>query len=448
MKWTPAEDKLLVELRASHKLSYRTIAPHFPNRTLTAIKNRYERLALNRPADDASPLEALVADKVITLDDLLAQAQVDLEMYEVERFIINKWEVGGRLVESELSFKDGVRQGYINEKGFITKPLWQVKAWFKPKDRTVQTLTRLRKLVVDDVRAEVKAGQPVTVFRTHNKKQPWLFEFAPFDLHMGKYCWDEETVTDYDTEIAEGLFNASLDFLLERALKLSDGKIDRILFPVGNDVSHVDSKRGETTAGTHMDYDTRYIRVFRRICATHRRAVDILTQVAPVDIKVVPGNHDELTAFHLGDHLGARYEDNTRVTIDNGAKLRKYYEYGVNLFGFTHGDKEKVNELPLLMAREVPDLWARCPSREWHIGHKHIAEKKTWSEMPGVQDLFSDKGVRVRRLMSMTAHDAWHTNNAYTDRRACDAFLFHKQAGFTDHLSFNIDHFTGKAVSK
>jgi hypothetical protein len=267
---------------------------------------------------------------------------------------------------------------------------------------------------------------------------------------MGKYCWDEETVTNYDTDLAEGLFNAALDFLLARALKLTDGRLDRVLCVFGNDVSHVDSKRGQTTAGTQMDFDTRYIKVFRRICAVHRRAVDILKQVAPVDIVIVPGNHDELTAFHLGHVLEARYEDDPRITINNSARMRKYYDYGVNLFGFAHGDKEKVNELPLLMAREVPQLWHRCTSREWHIGHKHIAEKKTWREIPaadGEQDLHSDKGVRVRRLMSLSAHDAWHTNNAYTDRRACDAFVFHREAGFTDHLSFNVDHFTGKALA-
>jgi hypothetical protein len=96
------------------------------------------------------------------------------------------------------------------------------------------------------------------------------------------------------------------------------------------------------------------------------------------------------------------------------------------------------------MAREMPAAWARCASREWHIGHKHISEKHSWRE----QDLFSDKGVRVRRLTSLSAHDAWHTKHAYTDRRACEGFVFHRDAGFTDHLSFNVDHFTGKAVSK
>jgi hypothetical protein len=149
----------------------------------------------------------------------------------------------------------------------------------------------------------------------------------------------------------------------------------------------------------------------------------------------------------MGEILATRYEDVKHVTVDNGPRQRKYYEYGVNLFGFTHGDSEKVSELPLTMAREQPDLWARCPSREWHIGHKHISEK---FEAKGriEQDFHSDKGVRIRRLTSLSGHDAWHTKHAYMDRRACEAFVFHSEAGFTDHLSFNVDHFTGKAVSR
>jgi DNA repair exonuclease SbcCD nuclease subunit len=229
-------------------------------------------------------------------------------------------------------------------------------------------------------------------------------------------------------------------------MKLAGGKLDRILFIVGNDVAHIDSKKGQTTAGTPMDVDTRYIRVFRRICQIHREAVLKLVDVAPVDIVVVPGNHDELTSFLVGEILGATFHNNRHVTIDNNPHLRKYYKYGINLFGFTHGDAEKVSELGLLMAREASELWHEGQSREWHIGHLHIAEN--WEHRAKlVQGLHSDKGVRIRRLTSMSAHDAWHTKHGYTDRRACDTFVFHRDAGFTGHLSFNIDHFSGKALS-
>ena len=373
--------------------------------------------------------------EVRTLEDLIRVCAIDTEVWDVVEWSANKWEMGW------------VARNEKQDDKAQALPLFQIKARMRRKSATILTMQALREALIADIRESVVGAidrQPVPRFVNGD----WLFEFAPFDLHMGKLTWDEETVTNYDIKHAEDLFNASLDFLLERAQRLTDGKISRVLCVFGNDVSHIDNKRGETTKGTPLDVDTRYIKVYRRIVSIHRRAIDILRQVAPVDVVVIPGNHDELTSFHLGELLSVLYENDPQVSIDNSAKLRKYYEFGTNLFGFTHGDSERVSELPLTMAREMPDAWARCASREWHIGHKHISEKFESRALALQQDFHSDKGVRVRRLTSLSAHDAWHTKHAYMDRRACEGFVFHKTAGFTDHLSFNVDHFTGEALSK
>ncbi len=380
-------------------------------------------------------------ERIKTLADLIRVCEIDTDEWDVERYVCSKWE-NAAVPRTTGNKEDGWRRDSTEP---IVTPLFQVKAWLRRKNKTLPTLAAA---LLADIRAEVKAGTPRRVASRRFADDEWLFEFSPFDLHMGKYAWDEETVTNYDVDRAEDLFDASLEFLLGRAQKLTDGKIGRVLCVFGNDVSHTDSKRATTTAGTPMDVDTRYVKVYRRICAIHRRAVDLLRTVAPVDIKIVSGNHDELTSFHLGEILAARYDTVPHVTIDNGPRTRKYYDYGVNLFGFAHGDTERVAELPLAMAREQPELWAVCSSREWHIGHKHITE--TYEARPGrvEQDHYSDKGVRIRRLTSLSGHDAWHTKHAYMDRRACEAFVFHKTAGFTGQISFNVDHFTGQPVSR
>lgn len=383
-----------------------------------------------------------IDEKVRTLGDLIRVCEIDTEEWDIERWICNKWE------QAAIPRAVGQSKKWVREstKPIVTQ-LFQIKVWLRRKHRNELTLRALSEALIDDIREASKQSIKPTSPK-HFVQSDWLFEFSPFDLHMGKYTWDEECPTNYDTEIAADLFNASLDFLLNRALKLTDGKFSRVLCVFGNDVAHIDSKRGQTTAGTPMDVDTRYIKVYRRIVEIHRRAITMLRQVAPVDVTIVPGNHDELTSFHLGEVLDATYGDDPHVTINNDAKLRKYYRFGQNLFGFTHGDAEKVSELPLTMAREQPEWWAQCNSREWHIGHKHISEKFEARSARIEQDLFSDKGVRIRRLTSLSGHDAWHTKHAYMDRRACEAFVFHREAGFTDHLSFNVDHFTGRPVSK
>jgi hypothetical protein len=51
----------------------------------------------------------------------------------------------------------------------------------------------------------------------------------------------------------------------------------------------------------------------------------------------------------------------------------------------------------------MPTRGRAAASREWHIGHKHISEKfETRSVGRLEQDFYSDKGVRVRRLTSLS----------------------------------------------
>jgi hypothetical protein len=52
-----------------------------------------------------------------TLEDLLAYCKVDTAVWEVERFVVNKWEMGS---------KDAAAQPQVT-------PLYQVKAMMRPK---------------------------------------------------------------------------------------------------------------------------------------------------------------------------------------------------------------------------------------------------------------------------------------------------------------------------
>lgn len=401
---------------------------------------------------NARQVTKVVNVRVRTLEDLVRVCEIDTETWDIER-----WKCGKHETAMKLETRDAVTHRVIRSEPHVEEA-FTVQAWLKRKTPRQLAERELYRALLRDIRDEARRGPFIVPQRT--VADNFLFEFAPFDLHMGKYTWDEETVTNYDVDIAEDLFNQSLEFLLGLAMKTTGGNISQVLCVFGNDVSHSDNKRGTTTAGTPLDVDSRFAKVYRRICAIHRRAIDRLVQVAPVHVHIVPGNHDELTSFHLGELLAAKYEEHPFIEVYNSPRSRTYYHWGVNLWGFTHGDSERVSELPLAMAREVPELWARCPSREFHIGHKHISEKWEASgrqrvsvaaaDRPGhlEQDFFSDKGVRIRRLTSLSGHDYWHTKHAYMDRRACESFIFHRDAGFTAHHSFNVDHFTGKAASK
>ena len=147
-------------------------------------------------------------------------------------------------------------------------------------------------------------------------------------------------------------------------------------------------------------------------------------EIAPVEVPIIGGNHDEERTFYLGELLSGLYSNTDRVNIDNSAKMRKYVVYGKNLIGLTHGYHEKLKELKDIMAYEVPALWAASTYREWHTGDKHHKEDYVHKTQE------NNNGVVIRILRSLTTTDAWHYNKGYIGAlRASEAFLWDKEQG-------------------
>lgn len=69
-------------------------------------------------------------DRVKSLEDLLREAHVDLDIWEVERHIVNTWEVGAKTSKKSLQWTEGIMDGYVEADGELTiETLFQVKAW-------------------------------------------------------------------------------------------------------------------------------------------------------------------------------------------------------------------------------------------------------------------------------------------------------------------------------
>lgn len=262
-----------------------------------------------------------------------------------------------------------------------------------------------------------------------------LVELAAPDLHIGKLAWAPETTWGhYDVRLAERVFTDAVDALVARAQGLPDG-IEQFVFPIGNDLVQTDNLMGTTTAGTPVDSDSRYIKSFRRACVLMQWAVDRLREIAPVRGVIVPGNHDRLTAFHVGDVLAAYYRNVDGVSIDNAPTLRKYVRHGTCLLGFTHGSEEKEADLPLIMAVEAPEAWKETTHREWHIGHFHKMRERRFT----AGDSFG--GVRVRVLSALCAPDAWHAMRGYVgEQRSAEAYLWCAKRGYVGHFAHTIHH--------
>jgi hypothetical protein len=349
--------------------------------------------------------------RIMSLDELLARFKVDRNAWDVERHIINKYEQAAK-VDDDIKVTE----------------LFQVKAWLR-RNPAVDTMRAIRDEVIADMRRHApkypKYPNPRKVADAH------MLEVSAFDLHIGKLAWgDEVDGENYDSKIAEELLLAAVDDLLQKA---SGFPIERILFPVGNDLLHTDTPENTTTRGTRQDVDTRPLAMFCRARDAMVKAIDRLMLVAPVDVIVVPGNHDRENALRLGVVLDAWYRNTDRVHVDASPTLRKYVTYGVSLLGYTHGSEEKPNDLPLLMAQERPREWAVALHKEWHTGHLH--KRKEVRHTAG--DTFG--GVVVRILPSLAGTDAWHHAQGYTKGiRAAEAYLWSEQGGYAGHFSTTV----------
>jgi hypothetical protein len=244
--------------------------------------------------------------------------------------------------------------------------------------------------------------------------RPKLASIEIFDLHLGKLGWGEETSTDYDMKIAEKEFYDRVEYFASEI----DGEVEKIIFVLGNDFFHYDNNKIETTAGTPQDTDTRPKKMFKKGLEIVCNAILRFSEIAPVEVPLVPGNHSANTIYFLAEAVSKAFEGNERVTIDTTPKTRKYIKYGQCLLGFAHGDDENKKELDGLMQKEVPELWGTTKHREFHLGHIHI---ETVSEV---------HGLKFRTVPSISGVDSWHYRKGYTQtERVAQMFIYDKERG-------------------
>jgi len=201
-------------------------------------------------------------------------------------------------------------------------------------------------------------------------------------------------------------------------------EIERILFCVGNDVLHIDNVYNQTTAGTGQDVDGKWWEHFEVALALYVKCVEMLREIAPVDVVHSMSNHDYQSGFHLAHALKSWFRKDRDITFDISAAHRKYYKYGKNLIGLEHGDGAKMANLPLMMAQEKPTMWSETKYRYWYLHHLHHKVKHKWLD---AKDFI---GVTVEYMRSPSGTDSWHSRKGYAGvHKAVEGFLHEKTSG-------------------
>lgn len=350
----------------------------------------------------------LESQRVVTLDDALKKGNVDLTKWDVDRYVVNAWEVGAKGPDKRIR----------------VTPLWQVKVWLKAKKGW--NPSEFRKLLVKDLRALAPSYRKLE----YSPGAPLLAELSVFDAHFGKLAWAPETGQDYDIKICRERYMKACRGLLTRAARLEP---ERIVYVLGNDFFHADHKN-QTTSGTEVECDGRWQKAFRigkDCCIT---IAEEASQIAPVDILIVPGNHDREKAFCLGEVLDARFHLNHDINVINNPDPFVYYRWGKTLLGFNHGEEyvgdKKRGELPTQMSTDKAVDWSETVWREWHLGHFHSEDELVWRYRK-VQQI---RDITVRVLPSLSSTDGWHRQKGYASPLAAECHLYHKDLGRWEYL--------------
>lgn len=356
-------------------------------------------------------IKRISTQEIKTLEDLIALCEIDIDQWD-----ITSWQV--KRYESWIKNKAGEIQA---------EPRFSVFA--KMRAKKIDTDLGLQKeVILEEIRNHSpKPAQKST--KAEKIAEPWLYEIAIPDLHIGKMAWGEEVGEDYDIKIAIERYKDAIETLLTR---VDMRVVGRFLLPVGNDMINIDNKSNTTTAGTPQSADSRFGKMFRTAKNLLIETIDRLSGLAPVDVVVVAGNHDNLSMFTLGEVLQAWYHNNDKVTIDNSPKQRKYYQYGNTAIQFTHGNQEKHIELGMIFAAEEPNLWADTKFRFCQLGHYHHTKKLNYVSVQEHQ------GFQIQIIPSLSGTDAWHYEKGYNSLKQAKGFLFDLEDGLIGEMTHTV----------
>jgi hypothetical protein len=337
------------------------------------------------------------------------------------------FKVEGRTVHYYIKkyYKPNIFQAKLNEAEFTSDSDWS-HGWLKTKGASIFIKNKQGIISFDEMRSKfiTEMSQYSPSYKKYKRaeiKDKHLLVIDIADLHIGKLADYSETGDKYNSKIA-----------IERALKGVQGilnkakgfPLDKILFIIGNDVLHIDNSTRSTTAGTGQDVDGMWYKNYTDARDLYINIIEMLVTVADVHIIHNPSNHDYVSGFMLADSIYCWFRKHKNISFNITNKHRKYFVYGKNLIGSSHGDGAKMQDMPLLMANEAPLQWANTLYRYvylHHIHHKDVTKFKSGKDY---------QGVTVEYMRSPSGTDSWHHRKGYQHApKAIEAFIHSKDYG-------------------
>ena len=135
--------------------------------------------------------------RVKSLDDLLAACQVDLDIWNVDKYDIGTYEV----------------TGFDNDRNPITVTMFRTKAFLK-RIKPEFNIEKIKQELIEDLRNLSPEVPKFERNRPDDRKDLHLLEISAFDLHLGKIGIKGDK---YSLKIAEKRLLNAIEHLLYRA---------------------------------------------------------------------------------------------------------------------------------------------------------------------------------------------------------------------------------------
>lgn len=235
------------------------------------------------------------------------------------------------------------------------------------------------------------------------------------DPHFGMASTVQAGGDDFDVDEADRLTRGGID----RLVRVTPSSRACIVEVIGDTMHANDSKAVTPGHGHALDVDGRgfayaSLRAARAWCYVIERALE---KHAEVTVWMLEGNHDPDASQALAMAVALYFEREKRVKIDLGRAVFRYMRFGKVLLGAHHGDKVKMNDLPLLMAVDRAVDWGETSHRYISTGHIH-------------HDVVKEvQGVRVESLRTLAAKDPYHHGKGYRALRDTRAAVYHSEYG-------------------
>jgi len=336
-----------------------------------------------------------VSDKVILLsDEELKDVNFILKSHNYDP---EAWEL--------ISAKHSIWN--VNSKVDGMKKLFSSKISVKPYIKSFDT--NWIKSALEDLDLD----SPVVEQNPYHIKGKTL-EINLADVHIDKLCCIDETRNEYSTEIGIQRLWQVINDIIE---KVKHYNIKKIIFPFGQDVCNIDNIFNTTTKQTPQDTDVKYDVMYKLLLKNIIQIIHKLSDIAPVLVIYVGGNHDKITSFTMTEAMYWHFLNNDNVEVDSVFNNRKYIMIGKNLLGLAHGAERK--NIVYCMQNDVPELWGKAKYREFHLSHFH--KEKMVDEQ---------NGIIFRWISAICGTDAWTYNSGYVGaQKKAQSFIWDDNKG-------------------